>query len=86
MTNLTPAIEKEINNIIPDGAEVDEVFVVPNRGVVQVTKTLNDGRVNYTFYDEPTDVERLTKKVKRKVVEETGPKPFIIEPKPFLVR
>ena len=87
MTILTPAIEKEVNNIIPDGAKTGEIFVVPNKGVVQVTETLSDGRVNYTFYDEPADVERLTKKVAKKTQDEkeAGSKPFIIG-KPFIVR
>ena len=79
-------LKKEINEVIPIGAKAGEVFVVPNKGIIEITEALSDTVVNYTFYNEPADVERLTKKIKKKVVEEVEHKPFLVEHKPFLVR
>lgn len=85
---LDPLLKKEINAVIPDGAKVGEVFVIPNKGVVQIIEALSDTVVSYTFYNEPADMERVTKeaaKIAKKAVEEVKSKPFIIG-KPFIVR
>ena len=71
-------LKKEINEVIPIGAKMDEIFVVPNKGIIQITEVLSDTVVNYTFYNEPADVERVTKEAAKKVVEKAKYKPFII--------
>jgi rubrerythrin len=60
LSEITPAIKKEINRVIPNGAKVGDVFQIPNRGMIVITEEKGNDVVNYTFYDEPSDIERLT--------------------------
>ena len=88
---LDKMIKKEVDKVIPIGANVGEVFIVPNKGIIQITEKLSDTKVNYTFWNEPADMERVMKEAAKKEaakkeavrieVEETKPKPFIVRPK-----
>jgi rubrerythrin len=69
---LDPMLKKEINKVIPHGAKAGEIFKVPNRGIIEITEAISDSKVNYTFYDEPNDVERLTKLATKKLAEEAA--------------